>query len=172
VTADADWLALKLTGVRFDDNGDGTITDTQTGLTWEKKVAGSDCLHCVEDKYHWSPGFEWDGPPADTPSMFDWLSEVNGYTNDPNTQAGLAGYSDWRIPSIVELQTILLEPYPCGTDPCIDPIFGPTASSLYWSSSTYADNPFDAWRVYFSNGYVFFDNKGYGRSVRAVRGGL
>ena len=34
---DATFLALKLSGVRFVDHGDGTLTDTQTGLMWEKK---------------------------------------------------------------------------------------------------------------------------------------
>ena len=39
VTADADLIGLKLTGTRFIDNGDGTVTDTQTGLMWEKKTS-------------------------------------------------------------------------------------------------------------------------------------
>ena len=39
LTANADRTAWILSGrVRFTDNGDGTITDNQTGLTWEKKV--------------------------------------------------------------------------------------------------------------------------------------
>ena len=106
--------------------------------------------------------------------MFDWLPEVNGYTNDPNTQGGLAGYSYWRIPNIVELQTILLEPDPCGTDPCIDPIFGPTASSYYGSSTSAADVPFRAWAVYFDDGSVPVPGnlKFIPVHVRAVRGGL
>jgi hypothetical protein len=106
--------------------------------------------------------------------MFDWVSEVNGYTNDPNTQAGLAGYSDWRIPNIVELQTIVDWSVPgCGTGPpCIDPIFGATASYLYWSSSTIAVSPFAAWFVHFFNGSVYGDLKANAVHVRAVRGGL
>jgi hypothetical protein len=46
------------TNTRFVDPNDGTIIDNETGLMWEKKVAGSDCLHCVNDEYPWSPGFE------------------------------------------------------------------------------------------------------------------
>src|SRR5437870_3351025 len=42
------------TTLRFVDNGDGTVTDNQTGLQWEQKVAGSSCLHCVNDTYIWS----------------------------------------------------------------------------------------------------------------------
>jgi hypothetical protein len=165
VVADADWLALKLNGVRFVDNGDGTITDTQTGLMWEKKVAGSSCLHCVEDRYPWEPGW-WGGG---SPSMFDWLSELNGLTRDPSTQTGFAGYNDWRIPNIVELLTIL----DCGFGPpCIDPIFGPTGSSFYWSSSSGADSPLEAWYVFFGLGDVHRLFKNSDLYVRAVRGGL
>lgn len=35
--------------LRYQDNGDGTITDLNTRLMWEKKVAGTGCLHCVDD---------------------------------------------------------------------------------------------------------------------------
>jgi len=29
------------------------VLDTRTGLIWEKKVAGSGCLHCGNDTYTW-----------------------------------------------------------------------------------------------------------------------
>jgi len=37
-----------------------------------------------------------------------------------------------RASNIAELLTILLSQYPCGTNPCIDPIFGPT-QAFCWS---------------------------------------
>lgn len=40
LAADADAVALQLAGARFVDNGDGTITDTETHLIWEKKDDG------------------------------------------------------------------------------------------------------------------------------------
>src|SRR5262249_46206772 len=49
-------IGAALTGLRFVDNGDGTVTDNQTGLQWDKKVAGSACLHCVNDVYAWTSG--------------------------------------------------------------------------------------------------------------------
>ncbi len=157
VTADSDWLALKLAGERFIDNGDGTVTDTQTGLMWEKKVAGSGCLHCASDLYDWYT------------AMSDWIPEVNGWSADGSTQAGLAGHTDWRMPTNAELQTIL----DCGFGiPCIDPIFGPTQSDGYWSSTTTADFPDFAWRVFFGGGGVNGDGKSTYNWVRAVRGGL
>src|SRR5262245_64084908 len=53
-----------------------------------------------------------------------------------------------------EPETILLEPYGCGTSPCIDPIFGPTASNRYWSSSFSVPYAVQEWAVEFLNGGV------------------
>jgi len=112
-------------------------------------------------------------------TIWDWLVQVN--------TEGFAGYSDWRIPSEdgcntcytggrcpcdpAELESILLEPYRCDTHPCIDPIFGPTASYGYWSGSTDSSNPYYVWVVGFGSGVVFRDGKGYDLHVRAGRGG-
>ena len=49
-------------------------------------------------------------------------------------------------------------------------MFGPTASK-YWSSSSNASNPINAWYVFFSNGIVNFNFKDDVFHVRAVRGG-
>ena len=73
---------------------------------------------------------------------------------------------------MTELKSILLTPYPCGTHPCIDPIFGPTVADFYWSATTNVSQPNRAWTVNFSNGSVSSGTKGYFRYVRAVRTGL
>jgi hypothetical protein len=157
-------LRCLVEGVRFIDNGDGTITDLQTGLMWEKKVAGATCLNCVDDRYSWDA------------AMIDWLDRLNGrLINSPN-EGGVAGHSDWRLPTLAELQTIVeLNASGCAEgSPCIDPIFGPSTSSLsslYWSASTPADFPEDAWFVDFSDGDVNADRKNGTYHVRAVRGG-
>ena len=104
-------------------------------------------------------------------TVWDWLNGVNA--------ANFAGHNDWRLPSegghnspatgSNELETILLAPYPCGTTPCINSLFGPTASYWYWSASTKAPTPVTAWFVYFGNGFVGYDFKTYHYYVRAVR---
>ena len=71
-----------------------------------------------------------------------------------------------------ELQTVLLAPFPCGTSPCIDPIFGPTAADDYWSSTTDITFPDTAWGVDFNVGVASSASKDSFRRVRAVRGGL
>ncbi|MGH8554922.1 MAG: DUF1566 domain-containing protein [Gammaproteobacteria bacterium] len=113
----------------------------------------------MDDTYNW------------TTAMSEWISAVNGRTDDPSSQTGFAGHTDWRLPTIVELRTILLEPFPCSTSPCIDPIFGPTASSLYWSASTLASGPGNAWRVNFILGGEDFESKANDFRIRAVRTG-
>ena len=60
VIIDVSHLAtLQLVGTRFIDNGNGTITDTRTRLTWEKKngadgVADPGNPHDVDNTYTWS----------------------------------------------------------------------------------------------------------------------
>ena len=157
MSGDSDTIVARLSGDRFVDNGDDTITDNQTGLMWEKKVSGSGCLHCLGDIYTWNE------------AMSEWISEVNGHTDDSNAQAGSpGGHTDWRLPTIVELQTI----FDCSFTPCLDPIFGPRGPFGYWSSSTNAFDPVFAWVVAFGSGFVrenFF--KTSNAYVRAVRGG-
>ena len=46
-----------------------------------------------------------------------------------------------------------------------------TVASNYWSSTTNANNPNNAWNVNFNNGNVNNDDKNNKLFVRAVRGG-
>jgi hypothetical protein len=47
-----------------------------------------------------------------------------------------------------------------------------TQSNNYWSATTNANNPTNAWNVNFNNGNVDNNNKTNNNYVRAVRGGL
>ena len=77
-------------------------------------------------------------------------------------------YHDWRIPNIAELRTIV----DCTKPNCLDPIFGATQASYYWSSTTVAFNPGLAWSVVFITDFVSADDKnGFANFARAVRGG-
>jgi hypothetical protein len=78
----------------------------------------------------------------------------------------LAGYSDWRLPTIQELGSII----DYGRqDPAINPAFKAVADN-YWSVTTTASFPVFAWDVNFDNGDVFNVNKNNLGYVRAVRG--
>jgi hypothetical protein len=146
----------------YTDNGDGTVTDNQTGLTWEKK-SDDGSIHDKDDVYFWSDAF----------TVF--IAGLN--------TANFAGHNDWRLPNRFELESLFDL---TGGNPAVDASFNNNCisgclvancsctqpDSEYWSSTSLAPTPFFAW-VVFSNGGVNFDHKTFSTaSVRAVRGGL
>src|SRR5437762_3089789 len=156
------------------DNGDGTVTDNQTGLMWEKKTGtvgtpNPSDVHDVNNSYTWSGVSPYQNPDGTLFTTF--LATLNLDASGAGSSTCFANHCDWRIPNIVELQGILLAPFPCGTSPCIDSTLGPTQASNYWSSSSLAGHPSEAWFVYFGIGLVSLDGKTGGLHARAVRGG-
>lgn len=157
------------TSCRYIDNGDDTVSDLDTGLMWQK----TDDLGGLTDKdnaYSWSASFD----EPDGTAFTDFLYGLNGgtaFSGAGPTTGCYAGHCDWRMPLIEEWTTIV----DCSFgNPCIDQsVFGATnASFSYWSATTGATDPFFAWVVSFSSGFVSYDFKTDGRHVRAVRGGL
>lgn len=159
---------------RFIDNGDGTISDTKTGLIWEKKTgeAGGSSnpgdVHDVNNLYSWSNS----GKDGDGTAFTVFLRTLNGCGT-----TCFAGDCDWRLPAIHELEGIVDRKAPgCHekTGPCIDPIFepvGPTQARFYWSGTSDAGDPGDARGVIFRFGAATPFVKTFPLYVRAVRSG-
>ena len=126
----------------YTDNGDGTTTDTRTGLMWLKD--GNYPFNGVTSTGTWE--------------------QALGYCEN----LVYAGYSDWRLPNIRELESIVN----CGTvSPAINTTYFPnTISDRYWTSTTYVPSTVSTWVVGFDNGFVSYrykqPNAGYVRCVR------
>ena len=151
------------------DNSDGTITDLNTGLMWEKK-SNDGSLHDKDNTYYWSGN-------GIQETIWDWLDDVNAEGG-----AGFAGYGDWRIPNVKELQSIVdYGRYNASVDPmfntsctggCTVTTCSCTGAFQHWSSTTVTFNSRLAWSVGFYLGDVLNMTKGNSLYVRAVRGGL
>jgi len=105
-------------------------------------------------------------------AALDGGASTDGGAGTPITGC-FAGYCDWRLPSIVELQAIV-DPAACGVATCLDAAFGPRPSyAYYWSASAVGADPTSAWDIKFSgSGEIYPYGKTNGDWVRAVRGGL
>jgi hypothetical protein len=88
-----------------------------------------------------------------------------------NTNVG--GRKGWRLPSIPELAN-LIDPSVAAPGPTLPPghPFLNVQSALYWSATTVAGSPPDAWGVVFPNGFVISGHKSVSFQVWCVRGGM
>ena len=94
----------------YQNNGNGTITDTITGLMWQQVDGGE--------------------------MTFD---KATTYAND----LILGGYSDWRMPSILELNSLLNHDK---NNPALNTVyFTATAAQYWWSSQKQVNDAAKAW---------------------------
>ena len=143
----------------YQDNGDGTIRDQRTALTWEK-LSDDGSIQDVNNRYTWRQALKR-------------IDDLNA--------AEFAGFRDWRLPNVNELETLrdlgnvnpaISAPFNTGCQlGCSVLACSCTAASYYWSSSTYAIDPTQALAVFFGGGFVFPAAKTSKYHVRAVRGG-
>ncbi|MCI5178095.1 MAG: DUF1566 domain-containing protein [Candidatus Electrothrix sp. AW3_4] len=146
---------------QYIDHGDGTITDTKTGLMWKRCLEGLSGVNCEEGKVE----------------RYIWNEAVEHSKN-----VEYAGYADWRLPTVAELKTLVYcskgknkEGY-CkdgSAVPTINQQAFPNAEAEYfvWSGSPRAYNSDNAWYVGFYGGYSVSDSRLYAYAVRLVRGG-
>jgi hypothetical protein len=148
------------------------VRDNVTGLTWEIKT-DDEGLRDQDWTYTWyNPDATNNGGLAgyqNGGSCSGSDCDTDGFVRAVNAQ-GLCGARDWRLPSAVELLSIVSDDR---YYPAIDTDWFPnTPSSWFWSSSPFAGGSNGAWGVDFGYGGVNYgDYKGYALYVRLVRGG-
>lgn len=133
-------------------NGDGTVTDTKTGLMWKQcpeGISGKDCATGKADKFKWQ--YALDKAKA--------INDGEGY----------AGHKDWRVPTIEELMSIINTNV---KDPTIDSAAFPNTpfDAIYWSS-TLTDDSQNVACAGFSIGKRLWTFKFDMAYLRLVRGG-
>ncbi len=132
----------------YTNNGNGTVTDNNTGLIWQQNTADTNGSGTISsaDRRTW-------------PQAIDYCAGLSH-----------AGASDWRLPSRFELLSIL----DYGRfSPAINPAFI-AVSWGHWSATSYAAFPDNALIVSFEYGGSYSSYKFSGDTfyVRCVRGGL
>ena len=148
-----------LTSPRMIDNGDGTLYDTVTGLTWLKKA---DCISA------------------------SWTDAITAANNLASGQCGLTDGSaagQWRMPNRFEMLSLADRAPTFAIAAYYNGIYGPdgitvtgpvvfnmfAVSQYYWTSSTYTSDSTQAWTVYSCDFGVYNTPKsaiGYTMAVR------
>lgn len=124
---------------RFTDNGDGTVTDALTGLSWEQK------------------------PSTKTMVWQDAVSWCRGLS--------VGGHGDWRLPNSNELSSLMNRDVIAPARWLVKQGFSDLLNGFYWTSTTYAPNPINAWAAGLASGSLSGTSKAHGSYVLAVRGG-
>jgi hypothetical protein len=130
---------------RFNDQGNGTLIDTYTGLMWKKCLEGQDGERCVGQAVR----MEWDRAVS--------LAQLVGSDN-------FAGYSGWRLPTLDELNSIVEQR-------CVEPaanleVFPQMPAVGVWSMNQVDPR---AWSMDFDKGRAYEHFKGAGKYIRLVR---
>lgn len=148
------------------------VKDNITGLTWEGKTATGTRAGSATFTYYdnTAAAQRWNGSAFVNPSQtdIDTVTNAVGYKNAVNASA-LCGYSDWRLPTVDELQSLV--DYSVGSPgPAIDTTWFPNTTNWYWAVSPDANDASGAWVVDFRDGYVYTAGRdGYWVRVRLVR---
>ena len=132
----------------YTDNGNFTVTDNITGLVWKK---------CSEGQIN-------NATCSGAAATYTWLGAIGqceGLT--------FAGASDWRLPNIKELMSIV--DYGTHDSSKIGTCFTNTYPYYYWSSTPVVPGTSSAWNVDFNYGYVYYYNRANHYYIRCVRAG-
>lgn len=146
----------------------GIIRDTQTGLDW---------MRC-------SMGQVWNGHTCSGEANRYTYQDALNAAQQLNASGGYSGYSDWRVPSLEELRTLV---YCSSGRPnyfkesnswcssgysqptIVHTIFPNTPGAFLWSATPFANHSSFSWAVLFSHGGASYSLQSSSFPVRLVR---
>ena len=163
------------------------ILDNNSKFVWELKTPeNSGSLQDATQTFAWynSDGLN-NGGNAGTENNGVCIDSLNcdtekyiAYINTLNT-TGLCGFSDWRLPTVSELHTIISHYIPEPTVPPTPPglnidteFFPYTQAGSYWTSDTVANTTANAWVFDFTTDLINNNPKTTANFIRLVRGAI
>ncbi len=132
-----------INSMSYTDNGNGTVTDNNTGLVWQQQDDGN---------------------------TYNWYQATGTYhtSYNPNTIDVCSSLGEgWRLPSSQELGS-LINYGVADPGPAINAIFTNTQNLSYWSSTPSGSS--NAWNVHFRVGGSLIYSKATATYVRCVKG--
>lgn len=164
---------------RYEDNGDGTVSDCRTGLIWLKDANCTDSSGGITKNT--TPSVDLAAGPLSWADAVAWVGGLG------NSTCGLIDGSiagDWRLPTKTELMAMVTSARKQGfTAPALtnregtarwvesDPFTHVQSSYYYWSGSTLAGFPTFAWVFGMNDGGFNYNFKAYSYYVWPVRSG-
>lgn len=132
------------------DSTNGLVTDTRTGLMWERCLTGLSGATCAGTVY-----------------TTTWVGALNLAVS--YNSSSYKGYTDWRVPNLKELRSLVEE---CRVSPAInDVVFPNTPTGGVWSVSPDVNNLNNSLIVYFHTGESGLGLRTDSLPIRMVRGG-
>jgi len=162
----------------FSDSTDGWVGFSYVKIsdTGSELPASATSWTCVKDKVS---GLIWeektnDGGPRDKDNTY--TNHGDGRSGDATAfvatvnASGLCGAADWRLPTRLELQSLVYYSKPA-PGPTIDTAWFPNTLVQYWTGTSQAGVGTNAWFVDYYDGAVGNGNRGNKFAVRLVRPG-
>lgn len=161
-------IAINKPDSLYVDHANGTVTDADTNLMWQKCSLGFVGTNCeISTFIEVAVETELD-VEVKTVQLFSWQA-----ASVAANESIVGTYSDWRLPNIKELASLVENS--CQGPSVNSVIFPNSVSGLYWTSSPAVGvraSARSAWAVSFINGIVDNEYKFQTYSVRLVRNSI
>ena len=135
---------------RFIENSDGTVTDSLTGLIWLLDA------NCLGGTISWS-------------SALNKVNDFNVNSGNYSCSGYTGNYSNWRLPNRKELRSMIDYSRSNVALPEGHLFINIELAEAYWTSTTWAHYPSEAWLIYFEEGTLASHLKTNSRHVWPVR---